>query len=57
LALINSCGALAGFVGPYVVGWLQDATQNTNLALYILAAVMLGGAALILRIPAKTVDR
>jgi MFS family permease len=57
LALINSCGALAGFVGPYLVGWLQDATQSTDLALYILAGVMLAGATLVLCIPAKTVDR
>lgn len=57
LALINSLGQIAGFVSPYLVGWLKDATGSTQIALYILAAVLLGGTAIVLRIPAKTVNR
>jgi MFS-type transporter involved in bile tolerance (Atg22 family) len=57
LALINSLGQIAGFVSPYLVGWLKDATGNTHVALYILAAVLFFGAMTVLRIPAKTVNR
>lgn len=27
IALINSLGNLAGFLSPYAVGWLKDATR------------------------------
>ena len=57
LALINSTGQFAGFLSPYLVGWIKDATQSTDLALYILAGVMLLGVILVLRIPAATVNR
>ncbi|HTH16578.1 MAG TPA: MFS transporter [Magnetospirillum sp.] len=57
LAFINSVGQIAGFVSPYLVGWIKDTTQSTDLALYILAVIMLAGVVLVLRIPAKTVNR
>lgn len=57
LALINSMGNLAGFVSPYLVGWLKDATQSTNLALYILAGVLCFGALLVTQVSAKAVNR
>lgn len=57
LALINSLGQIAGFVSPYLVGWIKDATGNTHVALYILSAVLLVGAITVLSIPAKTVNR
>ena len=57
LALINSLGQCAGFLSPYLVGWIKDATHSTDLALYILAAVMLVGVALVLRVPARIVNR
>lgn len=57
LALINSLGQCAGFLSPYLVGWIKDATHSTDLALYILAALMLLGVALVLRIPGKVVNR
>ena len=40
-------GAIAGFVSPYFVGWVKDATQSTDMALYLLAGVMLLGAILV----------
>src|SRR4029077_2394226 len=51
IALINSIGNLAGFGGPYLIGWVKDATGNTStgplgLSLLALAAgllVFLGG--------------
>jgi MFS family permease len=57
VALINSTGQIAGFVSPYFVGWVKDATHSTDLALYFLAGVMLFGAILVLRIPASRVNR
>jgi len=57
LALINSLGQIAGFVSPYLVGWLKDSTGSTHVALYILAAVLFCGAMVVLSIPGKTVNR
>jgi nitrate/nitrite transporter NarK len=38
LALISSIGNLGGFVGPYAVGWIKDATGDVTLGLVVLAA-------------------
>ena len=46
IALVNSIGNLAGFLSPFMVGLIKDATGNTTLALYMLAASMALGAAL-----------
>ncbi|MDH7795343.1 MULTISPECIES: MFS transporter [unclassified Beijerinckia] len=37
IALINSIGNLAGFGGPYLIGWVKDSTGNTATGLLILA--------------------
>ena len=50
LAMINSIGNLAGFVSPYLIGWIKDATNSTDVALYIIGACVLVAALLILRI-------
>ncbi len=57
LALINSTGQVAGFVSPYLVGWIKDTTYSTALALYVLAGAMVLGAALVLRVPARAVNQ
>jgi ACS family tartrate transporter-like MFS transporter len=38
IALINSLGNLGGYVGPFIVGWIKDATGGFQAALYFLAA-------------------
>jgi len=38
IALINSVGNLGGFVGPYMMGWVRDATGNFKAGLYVLAS-------------------
>ena len=38
IALINSIGNLGGFVGPYLVGLMKDATGSTDGGLLTLAA-------------------
>jgi MFS family permease len=57
LALINSLGQVAGFVSPFLVGWIKDLTHSTDPALYILSGVMLAGALLVLCVPARLVNR
>jgi hypothetical protein len=44
IVLVNSMGNLSGFVAPYMLGYIKDATQSLSLGLYSLAAlVVLGG--------------
>ncbi|MDP4026252.1 MFS transporter [Methylobacterium sp. NEAU 140] len=57
IAMINSIGNLAGFVSPYMVGWLNVLTGNPAIGLYAVAACMIVGAALIRVIPAALGDR
>jgi MFS transporter, ACS family, tartrate transporter len=44
IALINSIGNLGGFVGPYLVGLMKDATGSTDGGLITLAMVLAFGA-------------
>jgi sugar phosphate permease len=48
IALVNSLGALGGFVAPNVKTWAESAFASTSAGLYLLAATTLLGAALIL---------
>ncbi|AGZ31991.1 MFS transporter [Burkholderia pseudomallei] len=57
VALINSLGQIAGFVSPYIVGWIKDATQRTDLALYILSSTMVVGIVLVMRTHARGAGR
>jgi ACS family tartrate transporter-like MFS transporter len=50
IALINSIGALAGFLAPYAIGRVYDATGSFRGGLLFLAAAMAGSAVLALRI-------
>ena len=50
IALINSVGNLAGFVSPFVVGWIKGATGSTNNGLYVIAASLVIGGAIVLTI-------
>lgn len=57
IALINSLGNLAGFVSPFLVGWLKDMTQSTNAGMYMLAGSMVLGVFLTLSVPARLVNK
>ena len=46
IALINSIGALGGYIGPFVVGWIKDSTSSFENGLYFLAACALASAAI-----------
>jgi MFS family permease len=48
IALINSVGSLSGWVGPSVVGWLEDVTGKISTGLYVLAGLEVAASALIL---------
>jgi ACS family tartrate transporter-like MFS transporter len=50
IALVNSIGNLGGFVGPYLLGWLQQATGAPSAGLLVLAAcyVMSGVVAVLI---------
>ena len=47
IALINSIGNLAGFGGPYLIGWVKEATGNTSTGLLVLALLPLIGGLLV----------
>ena len=51
IAIINSIGNLGGFFGPYIVGWVADATKNPATGLIVLASTLLmaAGSALALQ--------
>lgn len=57
IALINSIGNLAGFLGPWLIGWLVDRTGSTDFGVYALAGVMAIGSMLVLTVPARIVNR
>ena len=50
IALVNSIGNVGGFVGPYLMGWIRDATGGFSAGLLTLAAILVVGAAIVLRL-------
>jgi sugar phosphate permease len=50
IAMINSIGNLGGFVGPYLVGLVKDATGSTDGGLVALAAILVVGSLLATRV-------
>ena len=44
IALINAIGNLGGYFGPFIVGWIKDATYSFQVGLYFLAACSLMAA-------------
>jgi len=58
IALINSVANLAGFVSPFLIGWIKDLTHSTSIGLYVLSGVLVAGAVLVLTaIPEKLVNK
>jgi MFS transporter, ACS family, tartrate transporter len=50
IALVNSIGNVGGFVGPYLMGWIREATGGFTAGLLTLAAILVVGAGLVLAI-------
>ena len=57
IAMINSIGNLAGFAGPYLMGWLRQTTASNSDGMYVLAAFMALGGLLALSLPKALVNR
>ncbi len=51
LALINTCGALGGFAGSYLVGWLQAATGNPRAGFLLMSVALAISGLMILWLP------
>ena len=47
IAMINSIGNLAGFVSPYMIGYLKDLTGRTDTALFVVSGGLVLGALLV----------
>ena len=56
-AIPNYVGNLAGFVSPFLIGWIIDQTKSTSLSVYKLAGCLLIGSLLVLTMPKRLVDR
>jgi ACS family tartrate transporter-like MFS transporter len=54
IALINSVGNTGGFVGPYLLGAINDATHSFAMGLYAIAAMLVLGGALVLTVRDQT---
>ncbi|OZI30634.1 MFS transporter [Bordetella genomosp. 10] len=57
IGVINSLGGLGGFVSPYLMGMVKDATQSTAGGVYFIAGVAVIGAILAYRLPKRLVNR
>lgn len=50
IALINSVGNVGGFVGPYAIGYIRDATGGNYGGMLVLAALILSAGLLVLAV-------
>jgi MFS family permease len=51
MGLVNACGNLGGFAGPFIAGWLYEASGNLNLSFDALGVGILAAAALTFWLP------
>ena len=52
-ALINSCGALGGFAGTWLIGWLQASTHSARAGFFVMSASLVISAGTILAVRTK----
>jgi D-galactonate transporter len=57
IAMINSIGNLAGFLSPYLMGWLKQVTGANDAGMYMLAGFLVLGGLLALSVPKRLVDK
>ena len=57
IAVINSVGNLAGFVSPFLVGWLKDTTHSNQTGMFMLAGMLVVGAISIYLTSPKMVNK
>jgi ACS family tartrate transporter-like MFS transporter len=56
IALVNSVGNVGGFVGPYALGWMREATGDFKSGILLLAAGLAGAAVLGITAPHRRSD-
>ncbi|MDP9876411.1 MFS family permease [Variovorax boronicumulans] len=44
LALVNTCGLVGGFIGPSVMGWIEQSTGSTKNGLLLIAGMLVAAA-------------
>ena len=52
-----AAGNLAGVASPYLIGWVKDLTQSTDVGLYILTGILVLGAILVFITPPRLLNR
>lgn len=59
LAIINSVGSIGGFIGPYIVGWLQSTSGTYLGGLFYLSGMLIacGVVTICIRIPSERRNR
>jgi len=57
IGLINSCGNVGGFVGPYITGYIKETTGSFSVAWIYLACSLALSALLILTLKKQPTDR
>ncbi|MFV5623041.1 MFS transporter [Acinetobacter baumannii] len=57
IGAVNSFANLAGFCSPYLIGWITTNTGSNAIGMFLITAVLIFGASLVLRVPAKLVNR
>jgi len=57
IAAINSVGNLAGFVSPYLIGYLKDLTHSGATGMYMLAVMLVIGSAAVLKTSPTLVNK
>lgn len=53
IAAVNSFANLAGFCSPYLIGWITTNTGSNAIGMFLITAVLIFGASLVLRVPAN----
>jgi ACS family tartrate transporter-like MFS transporter len=56
IGLINSVGNLGGFVGPYLMGWMQGASGDFRLGLRVLAASAICSGLVVLTVRTRSAE-
>jgi len=56
IGMINSFGNLGGFLSPYAIGLIKDATGANEYGVYLIAAVSILGSVLVLMLPKSVVN-
>ncbi|HCQ9724768.1 TPA: MFS transporter [Acinetobacter baumannii] len=57
IAAVNSFANLAGFCSLYLIGWVTTNTGSNAIGMFLITTVLIFGASLVLRVPAKLVNR